>query len=523
MTGTEVVKAEVVDPKVELDRPAQEPSTGALDRAAEAALAMPGVPGRDEFLSLAMQARILAMSGAAPKLVRGDPYVAFHVAMVGRDLGISPSAAIELIDVMETGGQARLSLSPQLLNGQLRRLKLGSIVPLERTTERAVALAVGPGGLDQRCRRTGRIEHVDDCDCDVLGTSEFTWEDAREAGLVGAQCTPGNHPKTMERGGRNGRPTYKVCGCNQGYITYPKRMLWWRASGFAADDYFPEAGLGLYSPEALGAVVDEEGRPIDPSTVELPPGYHDPQAAQREQQQRMEQPADPDELWALQERIAALPDGVQQDLRRVWTGPESRLRGVPARAVPRRLIGLARAMVNGHMAQAASAGVDMDQQLQTVRVQTAGTVLQWLRWAASGGADTAEALSGPETTSEEESAPTPPDGTPEDHTDAQGGQSGEAEAGPEPELREVDWRPLLRSVADEVRTIGADVPKNVVERITDEVRTLHPRKVNSELAEAGLTEAFPPTSPIDLRRMRVAQLRLEAFKAAGVVPGGGDT
>src|SRR5688572_9488706 len=60
---------------------------------------MPGVPSHDEFVTLAMTARILAMSGAAPELVRDNPYVAFHVAMVGRDLGISPSASLSLIDV----------------------------------------------------------------------------------------------------------------------------------------------------------------------------------------------------------------------------------------------------------------------------------------------------------------------------------------------------------------------------------------------------------------------------------------
>ena len=51
---------------------------------------MPGVPGRDEFLALALQARMLSMSGAAPKAVRSNPYVVLHVAMVGTRPGCSP-------------------------------------------------------------------------------------------------------------------------------------------------------------------------------------------------------------------------------------------------------------------------------------------------------------------------------------------------------------------------------------------------------------------------------------------------
>ena len=92
------------------------------------------------------------------------------------------------------------------------------------------------------------------------------------ANLVGPDCQPGAHVKNQTRRGRGGS-TYQACGCNQGYITYPARMLWWRCSGYVADDVFPEAGLGLYSPEELGAVVDDEGRPIDVAHVELPPGY----------------------------------------------------------------------------------------------------------------------------------------------------------------------------------------------------------------------------------------------------------
>ena len=282
---------------VETPAPADQRRNDLIDEAAHAAITTPGVPDRQEFMTLAMTAKMLCLSGAAPKAVQNNPYVAFHIAMVGRDFDISPSAALNLIDVIETGGKTTLSLSPQLLNGQIRRLGLGSIVPKERTTERCVAVAVGSNG-------------------EILGESEFTWEDARMAGLVGEGCEPGAHvTKTMKR---RDNSTYQACGCNQGYITYPKRMLWWRASGFAADDFFPEASLGLYSPEALGAVVDEEGRAIDPAHVALPQGYEDPKAEAERKRAETDPPAPEDEQKQLALRVDLLPDEEKAELRAKW-------------------------------------------------------------------------------------------------------------------------------------------------------------------------------------------------------------
>lgn len=295
----------------------------AVEAAAEAALAMPGMPGRDEFLTLAMQARVLSMSGAAPAAVRQSPHVALHVAMVGRDLGISPSAALELIDIIDGGTdqrtgekQYRLSLSPQLINGQIRRLGLGSIIPIRRTAYECVAVALGPRGVyDPRCRPLWP-EHHPECGCfDVLGDSTFTWEDAQLAGLAGRDCQPGDH-KTREV--QRGQRKVQRCGCNSGYITYPQRMMWWRAAGFCADDYFPEAGLGLYTPEALGAHVGPDGRPIDPTDVELPPGYEPAAEPPPAEPPAPPAPADPDALWALQVRIMALPDEQRALMAERW-------------------------------------------------------------------------------------------------------------------------------------------------------------------------------------------------------------
>lgn len=493
MSAPEVITPEVVDsPATSTDverhaggEAAEGGVVAAIDRAAEAALANPGVPGRDEFLSLAAQARMLSLSGAAPEAVRDNPHIAFHVAMVGRDLGISPSAALQLIDVIKTRGGYQLSLSPQLLNGQVRRLGLGAIQPVVQERDRCVARAVGPDGV-------------------VLGETEFTWEDARDAGLVGPRCMPGEH-----RAGSDGK-----CGCNQGYRTYPRRMMWWRAAGFCAADWFPEASLGLYSPEELGAVVDEEGRPLDPAQVALPPGYDDPQERRREQQTAGDRPADPYALWELQESIAALPEGLQQELRTAWAGEQSRLRGFPARRLPERLYRTARAMVNGFWGKATSAGVNRDTEIAAFRRDMAQRLVGWMATGVAG----AQAPSAPETASDPVSAPTPPPEVPEAQGDPQGAPAEAAsDDGPA-----VNWQPVLRELADEVKVAGEGVPHAVAQRIADEVKGLHHTRLNSELREALLAERFPPDSPVDLRRMAVCWLRLQTFKAAGVVPGGGE-
>ena len=285
-TDEDVVTGEVVDPTTAAMEVA--PDRTALDQAAEAAL-MPGVAGRDEFLSLAMQARMLSMSGAAPKAVRGNPYVALHVAMIGRDLGISPSASLELIDVIGEGDKTQLSLSPQLLAGQVRRLGLGRIGRGKSTRTMCEAIAFDPAGNE-------------------LGRSEFTWEDAMDAELVNPRCTSPDDHHCQNLPWRE--------KCRQGWRTYPRRRLWWRAAGYCVDDFFPEAGLGLYTAEELGVAVDDEGRAIDPTTVPLPEGYEDT-TAPRAPTTRGE-PLAPDSLASLERRIGDLPDAHKVVLRGKW-------------------------------------------------------------------------------------------------------------------------------------------------------------------------------------------------------------
>lgn len=332
--AVEVVQPEVVAEPDAL--PAVPPPPSALERAAHELMETPGAPGRDEFLVLATTARILSMSAGAPAAIRNNPWLAFHLALIGRDLGISPSAALQQIDVIgydertNNYDKAQLSLSPELLNGQIRRLGLGSIVPAASSADACTAVALAPGGrLDPRCARIWP-EHVPDgtpggpCRCTldlVLGEHTFTWEDAQQANLADSACVG---PKSHTAACLNGGSGTSGKRCHQGYRTYPKRMMWWRAAGYAASDYFPEAGLGLYSPEELGAVVDPEtGRPVDPGDVELPEGYEPPPEPHNPALDPLcdALPDDCADLRARIDRITAAGGGASQALREMWTAP----------------------------------------------------------------------------------------------------------------------------------------------------------------------------------------------------------
>lgn len=478
----EPVTPEVVDvPSTEIERA----GGAAVEAAADAALAFPGVPGRDEFLALAMQARMLSLSGAAPEAVRDNPYVAFHVSMVGRDLGISPSAALELIDVITTKHGPRLSLSPQLLNGQIRRLGLGEILKKSESYEGVVAVAVGPRGIDRRCRLTWRQDvHADDCDCDILGESVFTWEDAQVAGLVSKACEATQHKQN--------------CSCGFGWKNYPKRLMWWRASGFAADDYFPEAGLGLYSPEELGAVVDVEGRPIDPASVELPDGYTAPKTGSGVAGDETGELADPDALWLIQERARALPNDQRAALNERWTNLP-RLKSFAPWRLPASRLALVESLLKGCEGQAKALG-EWDPETANVelRLQWTSTAAALLCGSLGLGMPPESAQSPDEADSEptgatesdenESSATTQPSDTPAEQSEQ---QDAPAETSEPAESLDDDTKTVERIIGEVKAMPFAEVTKALSDREIDvagkgpkvQRRTLAELRVRDELGD----------------------------------------
>lgn len=499
---------------VEVAAPPTRASTE-IEAAADAALVMPGIAGRDEFLSLCLQAKLLSMSGAAPSAVRDNPHVALHIAMVGRDLGISPSAAIELIDVIESGGKIRLSLSPQLLNGQLRRLGLGSVKPWVMTADRCVAVAFGPGGIDPRCAKAVQQakrddvdpEHVDDCSCDVIGDTEFTWDDALMAGLVGADCKPGVH--STKCGNKQSDRKWR---CNQGYITYPKRMMWWRASGFCTDDYFPEAGLGLYTAEELGALVDENGRAIDVESIEVPEGFEDKQEQARREAEAAAVEVDHDAVWELQTLVAAMPDEQRAQLRERFSSMP-KLKGHRLSALPRALVPLVQSIVRGLEAGARREGWDRDAAVADVERRVAESVIAaatgWAGRDDGGATDTTENRDAQTPTVAQE---TPGGDDATDHSEATSESStatrapAESEREPQQQTLGGGEEPASKvEMARRTRDLVAATDPAVVDRVVEEVKAMGLREVRAQLGARQLDRE----GENDVVRMRLTIRLLE--------------
>lgn len=303
----EHVDVEVVEhPDLDAEPMVPEPATPgtALERAAEMAMEQAHIPGRDEFLSLAMQARIFAYSNLVPRALQGKPNDVFLVLMTGRDLHLPVTTALRKVYVID----GTVSVAPLLRIGAVARLGLGSVKPHP----------------ENRKRRDWAGAIVRDQFGNVIGETEFTWQDAAEAGLVRADCAPGQH--TSECIANRGKDGVKQQGnrganfCKDNWRKNPGRMCWWRAAGFAVDDYFPEASMGLYSPDELGALTDDDGEPLDPANMELPEGFGPPNARRGANNGSVSRPAAPDA--ASDQDKAALKGRTARLDPRFFTGAE---------------------------------------------------------------------------------------------------------------------------------------------------------------------------------------------------------
>lgn len=486
----------------------------AIDAAAAAALTDPGIPGRDDFLAMAAMARMLSLSPMAPKHIRGEPYNAFLILLTARDLGISVTYALRKIVPIE----GVPSIPPELQRAMVRRKSLGDVVADDANDTQEVPMFARARAVDP--------------DGQPLGPwATFTWQDAQIAELVDARCeSPAAHtlPDGRSLAGhvvadctatvRGQTKRWKGCYCKDNWRKYPRRMLWQRVQGYVVRDSFPEATLGLYTPDELGVITDEQGFAIDVATVELPPGYADPVVAQQQQadQQAAQQdarnrPADGAALWELQLRIRALPDALQEELAEKWKAEDCNLRGWRAAVLPRRLLGNAQAMVNAFEAKAKQGGLDVDAARADVLAELARAHLA-LMWptAAQPAQDSPEPASSPDGAAEASEADSEPQG-PQPEGDGTPAEAGE----PEPDDGK-DWAEIAKNIATRVRAEAQGVPNETVIEITQQLKALHHSKVNAELREAGV----PTDGPIDLRRMHAALLRLRAWKLAQDPPQG---
>lgn len=186
------------------------------------------VPGASEMQTLVQLAVTMAAAHAVPKPLRDRPNDVLLVLLTGRDLGIALTTALREVHIIE----GRPTISPKMKLAKVREQGLGKVWP-DPANDATKATWYG----------------VRSDDPSVTITSTFTMEDAKRAGV-------------------NNKDNWKH---------YPQRMLSWRALGYLLDDTFTEIGTGLYQPDEIGAVTDEDGAPLlDATAIDPPAGMSAP-------------------------------------------------------------------------------------------------------------------------------------------------------------------------------------------------------------------------------------------------------
>lgn len=264
---------------------------------------LPIIPERSEMNDLAAMAVMLANADAVPAALRQRPNDVFLVLLTARDLSVSLTTAMREFHVIE----GKVTISPKSKLALVRTSGLGRIWPDPgNDAESATWHATRTDQPGERWSYT------------------FTMDEARAITQKG-----------------------KILAEKDNWRNYPKRMLSWRAVGYLLDDIFPEVGTGLYSPDELGAVTNEEGEPIEVSAVEVPQGMRNGRNGRNGN--RPEAPAEEEGMDAeaaaeLTARLAAVKEipAAHEELKAWWA--ERSL--PPARVLPRSKAGVVFARLN---------------------------------------------------------------------------------------------------------------------------------------------------------------------------------
>lgn len=172
-----------------------------------------------EWQAMREQAKALVASKFLPKAV-DTPEKAIAVMMTGRELGIGPMQALRCVHIID----GKPTLAAELIAALVLRRVPGAVLEVaESTNERCVIVAARPGRPERQFA--------------------FTMDDAKAAGLTG----------------------------KDNWKRYPRAMLRSRAITEAARAVFPDATMGLYDPDELGAVTNEAGEIVAEVQVQRPP------------------------------------------------------------------------------------------------------------------------------------------------------------------------------------------------------------------------------------------------------------
>lgn len=194
------------------------------------------VPLRDEFAGLVQMAREIAGSELAPVALRGKPHNVFLVLLTARDLGVAMTTALATFNVIE----GKITLNPKVRLAMVRQQRLGKVWPdPDNNADQATWYAERADQPGLRFKASWNIGMA-------RGIKQTLW------------VKDGNQRKAVDG----------TLADKDNWKHYPQRMVSWRALGYLLDDAFPEVGCGLYSPDELGAVTDEQGEPITVDSVE---------------------------------------------------------------------------------------------------------------------------------------------------------------------------------------------------------------------------------------------------------------
>lgn len=263
------------------------------------------IPAAAEMDALAQLAVTLSAAAAVPDALRNKPNDVLLILLTARDVGVALTTAIREFHIID----GKVTLSPKVKLAMVRQHGHGKVYPhqaprmvvdTETGEERRRLCPCGAeDGPNDDARATWHAERADEPG--ILHTSTFTLEMAARV-----RAKEGGKVITLAE-----KSTWKQ---------YPQRMLSWRALGYLLDDVFSEVGTGLYSPDELGAVTDEEGAPIidvigqaSPLAGTVAPRGHGPKA------EAEDPPASAEFLDDLEARIKALPAPAVAEVRALWT------------------------------------------------------------------------------------------------------------------------------------------------------------------------------------------------------------
>lgn len=179
--------------------------------------------------------KMLIESGMIPKSVK-HPGAAVAIILKGRELGLGPMASFDLITVI----QGKPGVSPQGMLALINQSGLSENIKIWDDGEAAFCTM----------KRKGQDPH----------TERFGMDDARVFKTT----------EWQDGGGKKEIPLSQ----KSNWLSQPRTMRKWRVVAACARIVYPDVVAGLYTPDELGAAVNEEGEMVDPAAP--PPGQKFP-------------------------------------------------------------------------------------------------------------------------------------------------------------------------------------------------------------------------------------------------------